>query len=197
MLKAIAEIKKADKKRLLIGVIVLVCAIAILTAILLISKNNKANDDMSSGGVVAGESSSDVSVEVDEKYRAASDSAYYMLGLVDPELKENAITSVVNEMYYTNGGYLYMYITFGNGSDKAVELQKLDVEVKNGYTDEMIAEFHTDDVSKTIATEGIKISACGTTAYKLYIDPAQVKKAYDDFDAPVFRISASSRIVEE
>lgn len=192
MHKLFTEIKKVDKKRLLIGVIVLVCAIVILGAILLISKNNKPDGSVGSEGT-----SSDATVSVDEKYLPASDSAHYVLGFLDPELKEDAITSVVNEMYYTNGGYLYMHITFGNGSDKAVELQGLDVEVKNGYSNELIAELHTNDVTRSLAPQGIKISAGGTARYKLYIDPAQVKIAYDTFEAPLFRISASSRVVKE
>ena len=201
MHKALEKMKNADKKRMLIAAIALVCAIVIIVAILLISKNNKPNDDVSSGSVsdVLGLEglSPNVSDGENEKYVVASDTAYYTLGLVDPELKEDMITSVVNEMFYTKGGYLYLYITFGNGSDKAVELQSLDVKVENGFTDAVIAEFHTNDVTQSIAPQGIKIPAGGTTAYKLYIDPAQVKDAYDNFEAPVFSISASSRVVEE
>lgn len=205
MHKLFTEIKKADKKRLMIAAMVLVCAIVILVAILLISKNNKPDGDMSSGPASSPMSDTvgleglapDVSDATKEKYTAAGDTAYYTLGLVAPELKKDTITSVVNEMFYTKGGHLYLLITFGNGSDKAVELQKLDVKVENGFTQEVIAEFHADDVASTIAPEGIKISAGGTAVYKLYIDPAQVKNATDKFDAPVFHISASSRVVEE
>lgn len=171
-------------------ILVAVCVIAIVCAILLLGKG--CADSTVTGGTPSGagasgdSSSSQVSGDRDDLYdRNKFSSGYYYLGQASPELKETRITAIVNEMYYTNGGHLFVGLTLGNGTGKTVRLDSLSVKVINGYTDEVIADGYTEDIA-----DSYTIPAGGTNTYSFFIPPEQVKIANDPFEALTFTINA-------
>ncbi len=178
---------RLNRKWFWLGAIIAVCVIVVVCAILLFGKGGQGDTDVSGGNSLVPENSSSQTSDVqNDAYNIKQDSAHYFLGTVDPELKADSITSVVNEMYYTNGGHLCLALTLGNGSDKAVTLESLDVKVSNGMTDEVTVDCRVKDIPQDIT-----IPARGTNTCKVYIEPEQIKNAYDTFEAPVIIITVN------
>lgn len=101
-------------------------------------------------------------------YEMSEDSTgYFYDGEATPELKDDGITAVVNEMYYTKGGHLYVFMTFGNGTDERICLEELDIEILDGDTGELIAAGYT-------AVIDYELPAGGMDTYIYYIDPENV-----------------------
>lgn len=102
-----------------------------------------------------------------------------------PELSDDGITAVVNQVYYTNGGYLCVYMTLGNGVDKAIRLDTLEVKISNGETGELVASGYTAGVDDTYT-----VPAGGTNTYTFYIKPEHVMIADDTLETITYEITA-------
>ncbi len=176
--------KRVNRKWFWLAAILAVCVIVVLCVVLLLGKGEQGGPDSS------GENSSQTSDVQDDAYSIRKNSPHYFLGAIDPELKADSITSVVNEMYYTNGGHLCIKMTLGNGSDKAFKLESLDIKLSNGYTDKVTVDCRVEDLPQDIT-----IPAGGTKSCQVFIEPEQVKEANDSFDAPLFKITANGAAV--
>ncbi len=178
-------VKRLDRKWLLIGAIVLVCVIAVVCVILLLGKGGHG-DGSGNHSAVSGDNSSQVSDAQNEAYAMSETSAHYYAGEAVPALKIGRITAVVNEMYYTNGGHLCISMTLGNGTDKVMKLESLDVLLENGYTDAV-----TVDCRVTNVPQDFTISAGGMKACQVFVEPELLKVTNDTFEAPVVRITVN------
>ncbi len=174
--------RRIDRRWVFLVVALLAVAVVLACAFLLTERDGQGGADPS--GATSGNSSA-LDEDVDPYAMDKRAKGYYYIGPVAPELKSNRVTAIVNEMYYTNGGHLCLNMTLGNGSDKAVGLKSLKVKVVNGYSDAVIAECYTEDI-----TEGFTIPAGDTNTYRLFIDSSQVTIANDLLDAPIFSITA-------
>lgn len=72
-------------------------------------------------------------------------SQYWNSG-AQPELSEEGMTAVINRVYYTKGGYLCVHLTIGNGSAYSKRMTSLDVELRNGDTNAVIAAGYVDAI---------------------------------------------------
>ena len=117
---------------------------------------------------------------------------YFYDGEATPELKDDGITAAVNEAYYTNGGHLCVYMTLGNGADKPMRLDTLEVKISNGNTEELIASGYTADVD-----DAYIVPAGGTNTYTFYIKPEHVKIADDTLETISYEITAVGTLIEE
>ena len=117
---------------------------------------------------------------------------YFYDGEATPELKDDGITAAVNEAYYTNGGHLCVYMTLGNGADKDMRLDTLEVKISNGNTEELIASGYTADVD-----DAYIVPAGGTNTYTFYIKPEHVKIADDTLETISYEITAVGTLIEE
>lgn len=117
---------------------------------------------------------------------------YFYDGEATPELKDDGITAAVNQAYYTNGGHLCVYMTLGNGADKAIRLDTLEVKISNGNTEQLIASGYTKDVDDTYV-----VPAGGTNTYTFYIKPEHVKIADDTLETISYEITAVGTLIEE
>lgn len=157
----------------------LIFAAAITCGILLLDKT-PSEDDSSADGSSQTES-------VDPYARDKFSASYYYVGDVAPEMSANRITATVNEMYFTNNGHLCVKLTFGNGTDKTMQVQTVSFEATNGYTQKVIAKISGAEVA--LPTGDILIPAGGTQQYVLYIAPEDILDKYDTFEAVSFTIS--------
>ncbi len=103
-----------------------------------------------------------------------------------PELSDDGITAAVNQVYYTNGGHLCVYMTLGNGTDKAIRLDALEVKISNGDTKALIASGYTASVD-----DSYTVPAGGTNTYTFYIKPEHVKIADDTLEIITYEITAT------
>lgn len=117
---------------------------------------------------------------------------YFYDGEATPELKDDGITAAVNEAYYTNGGHLCVYMTLGNGADKDMRLDTLEVKISNGNTEELIASGYTADVD-----DAYIVPAGGTNTYTFYIKPEHIKIADDTLETISYEITAVGTLIEE
>ncbi len=119
-------------------------------------------------------------------------SNYFYDGEAAPEMKDDGITAAVNEVYYTNGGYLCVKMTMGNGGAKAMRLDTLEVKISNGDSEALIASGYTEDINDTYT-----VPANGTNIYTFYIKPEHVKIADDTLATISYEITAKGTILEE
>lgn len=117
---------------------------------------------------------------------------YFYDAEATPELKDDGITAAVNQAYYTNGGHLCVYMTLGNGADKAIRLDTLEVKISNGDTEELIASGYTENVDDTYT-----VPAGGTNTYTFYIKPEHVKIADATLETISYEITAVGTLMEE
>ena len=87
-----------------------------------------------------------------------------------PELKDDGISAAINQVYYTNGGHLCVWMTLGNGTDKSMRLDELEVKISNADTEELIASGYTAEVDDSYV-----VPAGGTNTYTFYIKPEHVQ----------------------
>lgn len=111
---------------------------------------------------------------------------YFYDAEATPELKDDGITAAVNQVYYTNGGHLCVYMTLGNGGDKAIRLDTLEVKISNGETKELVASGYTAGVD-----DAYTVPAGGTNTYTFYIKPEHVKIADDTLETITYEITAT------
>ncbi len=117
---------------------------------------------------------------------------YFYDGEATPELDEDGLTATVNEVYYTNGGHLCVHMTLGNGADKAMRLDTLEVKISNGNSEALIASGYTANIDDTYT-----VSAGGTNTYTFYIKPEHVKIADDTLQTIGYEITAVGTLLEE
>lgn len=117
---------------------------------------------------------------------------YFYDAEATPELKDDGITAAVNEVYYTNGGHLCVNMTLGNGADKAIRLDTLEVKISGGDTEELIASGYTEDIDDTYT-----VAAGGTNTYTFYIKPEHVKIADATLETISYEITAVGTLMEE
>ncbi len=117
---------------------------------------------------------------------------YFYDGEATPELKDDGITAAVNEVYYTNGGHLCVHMTLGNGADKAIRLDTLEVKISNGETEALIASGYTENID-----DAYTVAAGGTNTYTFYIKPEHVKIADDTLETISYEITAVGTLMEE
>ncbi len=111
---------------------------------------------------------------------------YFYDAEATPELKDDGITAAVNQVYYTNGGHLCVYMTLGNGGDKAIRLDTLEVKISNGKTKELVASGYTAGVD-----DSYTVPAGGTNTYTFYIKPEHVKITDDTLETITYEITAT------
>lgn len=117
---------------------------------------------------------------------------YFYDAEATPELSEDGITAAVNQVYYTNGGYLCIDMTLGNGADKAIRLDTLEVKISDGDTEELIASGYTADIDDTYT-----VAAGGTNTYTFYIKPEHVQIADATLETISYEITAVGTLMEE
>lgn len=117
---------------------------------------------------------------------------YFYDGEAVPELKSDGITAAVNEVYYTKGGHLYVFMTLGNGADKPMRMDSLEVKISNGETGALIASGYTADIDDSYA-----VPANGTDTYTFYIKPEHVKISDDTLETITYEITAVGTLLEE
>lgn len=83
-------------------------------------------------------------------FEPRSDMSQYWNSGAQPELSEEGMTAVINRVYYTKGGYLCVCLTIGNGSSRSKRMTSLDVELRNGDTNAVIAAGYVDDIGDDV-----------------------------------------------
>ncbi len=124
--------------------------------------------------------------------RNEENSGYFYDDEATPEMKKDGITAAVNQAYYTKGGHLCVYMTFGNGADKPMSLDSLEVKISNGETQDLIASGYTEAID-----ESYTIPANGTNTYTFYIKPEHVKIADDSLETITYEITAVGTLLED
>ncbi len=108
-----------------------------------------------------------------------------------PALESDGISVAINEIYYTVGGHLAVGMTLGNGTDRSMTLDSLDVSIYNAQ-DALVASGYTESID-----EAYRIAAGGYNTYTLYIMPEHVKITTDTLDDLSYQASAVGTQVEE
>ncbi len=142
------------------------------------------------GGVLIGNS---IAKENKQKAyeRSETVSGYFYDDEAKPTLEKDGITAAVNEVYYTAGGYLCVNMTLGNGTDKTMSLDSLEVALSN-EKDALIASGYTEAIDTSY-----RIEAGGYNTYTLYIKPEHIKLANDTLSPLTYQITAVGTEVEE
>ena len=124
--------------------------------------------------------------------RDEENTGYFYDNDAEPEMKDDGITAAVNQAYYTKGGHLCVYMTLGNGADKPMRLDTLEVKISNGETKDLIASGYTAEVD-----DSYTVPAKGTNTYTFYIKPEHVKIVDDTLETITYEITAVGTILEE
>lgn len=117
--------------------------------------------------------------------------AHYLNDEVQPELSADGVNAVVNEMYYTKGGYLCVRMTLGNGSDEELHMQSLLVTLTSEDTDRQIARGYTAKID-----EAYTIPANGNNGYTFYLSPEHVSVTDDALENVKYEIEVTTAPVE-
>lgn len=90
-------------------------------------------------------------------WEALEGRTYYVDYSESPEVEEGKMSGVVNEVYYTQNGGLYVYFNFANGRDTTQHITKVHFKLYN-EKEEVIAATSTTDFEKDyyILTGNIK-----------------------------------------
>ncbi len=115
---------------------------------------------------------------------------YFYDNEATPELKDDGITAAVNEVYYTNGGHLCVKMTLGNGADKAMTLDSLEVKISDDK-EALIASGYTESID-----DDYTVPAGGTNDYTFYIKPEHVKIADATLETISYEITATGTLEE-
>lgn len=126
-----------------------------------------------------------------ERFEIADGSAHYLNDEVQPELSADGVNAVVNEMYYTKGGYLCVRMTLGNGSNKELHMQSLLVTLTSEDTDRQIARGYTAKIDKAYT-----IPANGNNGYTFYLSPEHVSVTDDALENVKYEIEVTTAPVE-
>ena len=85
-----------------------------------------------------------------------------------PTLEDDGITAAVNQIYYTQKGYLCVAMTLGNGMKTEQVMDSIQVKIFND-AEELIASGYSNKVNKNFS-----VPAEGTNTYTFYISPEHV-----------------------
>ncbi|MBE6807183.1 MAG: SLAP domain-containing protein [Ruminococcaceae bacterium] len=108
---------------------------------------------------------------------------------VAPTMKEGEITERLVEAYYTNNGHLYLRMIFSNGDKRAVQLETVDIRLKNGE-DQLIGSGEFNVKNKIIPAEG-------TLEYACYIKPEHLEITNDSLEVITSFIDANGYYIVE
>jgi hypothetical protein len=122
-----------------------------------------------------------------EIYKMREDSTEYYVVDVVPEFREDGITAIINQMYYTKGGHLYVALTFGNGTADMMRADEMVIDVLDGDTKEYIASGYVRDIDYWLSPECIG-------SYEVYIEPEDVFITDADLENATFEFSITSSI---
>jgi len=110
---------------------------------------------------------------------------------VAPNLTDEGITANVVEAYYTNNGHLMLRMILGNGSEEALKLDSLVIDLWNG-DDEYIGGGKI-----TVSNEVIMVPANDSTNYTCYISPEHLSIKNDPLSTLRYDISITGSSVAE
>ena len=127
-----------------------------------------------------------------QKYVQDEDMTYFSNEDAMPEMSQEGITAAVNEAYYTQGGYLCVKMTLGNGLETDQHLEAIEVKISNGETEELIASGYTANVNKNYT-----VPAQGYNDYTFYISPEYVVIKDDSLSTITYEVTATASPVEK
>lgn len=127
----------------------------------------------------------------EEKFERSESSAHFLDEEVQPELTDDGLSAVINEMYYTKGGYLCVRMTLGNGNDTPQHLTSLSVTLTNEDSEEKIAGGYTSKISKKYT-----VPANGYNEYTFYLSPEHVSVTDDPLTNVYYEINVSAQAAE-
>lgn len=104
-----------------------------------------------------------------EKFDQVEGRSYFIQSAASPEMEEDRLTAVVNEVYYTRGGYLCIKMKLGNGSDEDKGVDAITVSVSN-ENKQLIASGYSDAIS-----EDYIVKAGDYNEYTFYVSPEYVE----------------------
>lgn len=85
-----------------------------------------------------------------------------------PELVAEGPKADVLEVYFTENDHMYLELILGNGTEKPVKINSVDVQVYNDETDELIA------AGKVIVEEDVTVLVQDIAYYEFYISPEHI-----------------------
>lgn len=85
-----------------------------------------------------------------------------------PELVPEGPKTDVLEMYFTENNHLYLELIIGNGTEKPVKINAVDVQVYDDATDELIA------AGKVIVEQDVIVMVQDIAYYEFYISPEHI-----------------------
>lgn len=104
-----------------------------------------------------------------EKFDQVEGRSYFIQSAASPDMEEDRLTAVVNEVYYTRGGYLCIRMKLGNGSDVDKGVDALTVSISN-KDKELIASGYSDAIS-----DDYVVKAGDYNEYTFYVSPEYVE----------------------
>ncbi len=116
-------------------------------------------------------------------------SSFYYAEAV-PELKDDGVSAVIKEAYYTNGGYLCVKMVLGNGTAQSQHPTGIHIELRNGE-DEKIASGNTENIR-----ENFHIAPGEYSDYTVMIPPEYVAIDDDPLEMLSYSINISATPVE-
>lgn len=104
-----------------------------------------------------------------EKFDQVEGRSYFIQSAASPDMEADRLTAVVNEVYYTRGGYLCIKMKLGNGSDVDKGVESITVSVSN-EDKKLIASGYSDAIS-----EDYIVKAGDYNEYTFYVSPEYVE----------------------
>lgn len=104
-----------------------------------------------------------------EKFDQVEGRSYFIQSAASPDMEADRLTAVVNEVYYTRGGYLCIKMKLGNGSDVDKGVKSITVSVSN-EDKKLIASGYSDAIS-----EDYIVKAGDYNEYTFYVSPEYVE----------------------
>lgn len=93
---------------------------------------------------------------------------HFVVSDATPEMVADGVKAAIAEAYYTKGGYVYVRLVLGNGTNYNQELTAIDVTLYN-EADQQVAGGRREE------TAAVVIAAGGTAEYEFYISPEHVQ----------------------
>ncbi len=106
-----------------------------------------------------------------------------------PQLSDKGLEAVVNRVYYTRGGYLCVVMTIGNGTAEPMHMRSLNVEIRNGQTEELIGGGYTEGISSNFT-----VASQDYSQYTFMISPEFVEIKDDPLSSISYSITAEGYV---
>lgn len=123
-----------------------------------------------------------------EKFDRDVSMQYFTNSANMPTLEEERVTAAVQQVYYTNGGYLAVKMLLGNGTDAIRHIDAMYVEIRNG-DGELVGSGSSNEIKQTFY-----IAADDYEEYTFYIAPEYVAITDDPLSTIRYSISIDSDI---